>query len=62
MIWLYLRWELPIISILNIIDSVQDNLAHVYIEPIGFTLESISKDTILRHYCGLGFCVKCIAK
>ena len=61
-IWLYLCCKLSIISILYIIHSVRDNLPQVYIEPIGFTVESISKDIILRHCCGLDFCVKCSAK
>ena len=61
-IQLYLRRELSIISILSFIHSVQDDLPQVFIEPIGFTVEIIPKDIILRHSCGLGFCVKCLAK
>ena len=59
---MYLCCELSIISILYFIHSVQDHLPHVFIEPIGFTVKSISKDIISRHYCGIGFCVKCLAK
>ena len=59
---LYLRRELSIISILSFIHNVQDDLPQVFIEPIGFTVEIISKDIISRHSCGLGFCVKCLAK
>ena len=60
--WLYLCCELSIISLLYFIHSLQDDLPQVFIELIGFTVESISKDLILRHSCGLGFCVKCLAK
>ena len=59
---LYLRRELSIISIISFIHSVQGDLSQVFIEPIGFTLESIPKDITLRHCCGLGFCVKCLPK
>ena len=59
---LYIRQELSIISILFFIHSLQDDLPQVFIEHIGFTVESISKDITLRHSCGLVFCVKCLAK
>ena len=61
-IQIYLRCELSIISILYFVHIVQDDSPQVLIEPIGFTVESISKDVISRHCCGLGFCVKCLAK
>ena len=59
---MYLCCELSIISILSFIHSVQHDLPQVFIEPIRFTVESISKDIISRHCCGLGFCVKFLAK
>ena len=58
-IWLYLRRKFLVISILSFIHSVQDNLYQVFIEPIGFIVESILKDVILWRCCGLVFCVKC---
>ena len=60
--WMKLRHELSIISIIYFIYSVQDNQPQVFIEPIWFTVESISKDIILQNCCGLGFCVKHLAK
>ena len=59
---LYLRCELSTICNISFIHSVQDNLPQFFIEPIGFTVEIISEDIILRHCCVLGFCVKCLAK
>ena len=60
--WIYLCHERSIISILYFMQSVQDNLTHVFTKPIGFTKESILKEVISRHCCGLGFWVKDWAK
>ena len=59
---LYLRRVFSIISFFSFIRSVQDDLPQIFIEPIGFTVENILKDIILRHCCGLGLCIKCLAK
>ena len=55
--WLYLCRELSIIYLLYFIHSVHNNLSQVFIKPIGFTVESILKDIISQHCCGLVFCV-----
>ena len=53
--------ELSIISIVSFIHSVHKELPQVFIDPIGFIVEIISRDIILRHCCGLGFCIKWLA-
>ena len=59
---IHISCEVSIISILYFIHSVQDDLPQVFIEAIGFTVDSILKNIISRHCCGLGFYVKCLVK
>ena len=53
---------MSIIYILYFIHSLQDDLPKIFIEPIRFTEESISKHITFQHCCELGFCVKYLAK
>ena len=59
---LCLRRELSIIFIIYYINSIYDDLTQVFIDTVLFTAESISKEIILVHCCGISFCVKCLAK
>ena len=59
---LYLRRESSIILIPYFMQIIQDRSPEVFIEQAGFTVESISKDIIVRHCCALGFLPKCWAK
>ena len=53
--WIYLCHEQLIITVLYFMQTVQDGLPQVFIKPIGFTIETLSKDIIYRHFCGLSF-------
>ena len=54
-----IRYELSTIFIISFVQSVQDGLSQVFIEPIVFTVENISDEIISQHCCGIRFCVKC---
>ena len=51
-----------IILIIYFIQVLHDDLPQVFIETIGFTVEIISKDIILRDSCGMFFVCKNFSK
>ena len=59
---IYLHCEWLIISFPSFMQSVQDYLTHIFMKTIGFTIGCISKEITSHHCCGLGFCVKRLAK